>query len=240
MKHSLAAVFACLFSLAASAAEAQQAVYQQYPGASPVNAGDQQQNGAYSQANQQYAAQQFAAQQMAAQQQYAAQQQLLREQAQLDQQKAIELAVRKAQRASRPTDYELQEQAIQKGIAENKASQNAGEAPESQSTWSSDQLSGGGHTSKLKGAAVTATKAIGKTAIRALPTVGMIFLARAVSRSGGGSSGLGGLGGYGMNGMNGMNGYSLNGSGYPYGAGGPGMGLNGYGLGQQYPGYWGR
>lgn len=77
--------------------------------------------------------------------------------------------------------------------------------------------------SKLRGAAGTATKVLAKTAAVALPTVGLIFLTRALNRN----SGYGGMGnsmGSGMGMGNGMGGYPYQGSGYM-----PGYGQQPYG-----------
>lgn len=188
MKKSSALAFACALwgslGLSINASYAQQAQYQ-LPMQAQSGAPGQYLQGAESDAAaQKYAAQQYAAQaQMQAQ--WVAQQQMLQQQAQAERDKTIALAVQKAQRAKEPTDYELQEQAIKKGLEENKsvARNNPDYPPEAQpDTWTNNPTSNGGRGSKLKGAAVTAGRMIGQTAVRALPTVGMVFLARAMNR----------------------------------------------------------
>lgn len=209
MKDSSALAFACALwgslVLSLNASFARQAQYQLPMQAQSGAPGQYLQGPESDAAAQKYAAQQYAAQaQMQAQ--WAAQQQILQQQAQAERDKTIALAVAKAQRAKEPSDYELQEQAIKKGLEENKAvaRNNPDYPPEAQpDTWTNNPASHSGRGSKLKGAAVTAGRMIGQTAVRALPTVGMVFLARAMNR--------------GYSGGNYNNGYSGGYVGNPYG-----------------------
>lgn len=188
MKNSSAPAFACALwgslVLSFNAAFAQQAQYQLPMQAQSGAPGQYLQGTESDAAAQKYAAQQYAAQAQL-QAQWAAEQQMLQQQAQAERDKTIALAVQKAQRAKEPSDYELQEQAIKKGLEENKAVSrtNPDYPPEAQpDMWTNNPTSSSGRGSKLKGAAVTAGRMIGQTAVRALPTVGMVFFARAMNR----------------------------------------------------------
>lgn len=123
-----------------------------------------------------------------------------------------------------PSQYELQEQAIQKGLADNRARQSGNDDNQSgQVNWNTSTTSEtapSGH-SKIRGAAGAATKVLAKTAAVALPTVGLIFLTRAMNRNAG----------YG--GMNNMNGMGTGMGGYPY----QGGYTNGYGQQMPYNNY---
>lgn len=118
------------------------------------------------------------------------------------------------------SQYDQQEQAIQKGLTDNRVNQSGNDNSQSGhvnwNTSTTSEQAPAGH-SKIRGAAGAATKVLAKTAAVALPTVGLIFLTRAMNRN----TGYGG-----MNNMNGM-GYGM--GGYPY----QGGYMNGYG--QQMP-----
>ena len=206
MKNSFALAFACasisLFSLGIEDALGQQAQYQ------PAMPG-------------QYMPGDPASQQYAAAQQYAQAQYQAQYQAQRDQEEQAARSRSKARRASEPSDYEIQEQAIQKGLAESKAGSHSPESysQEMPSTWSSQPSPGRG--AKLKGAAVVAGKMLGKTAAVALPTVGMVFLARAINRNSAGVN---------MNSGLGTGNYYNNGYGYGYGYGSNPLGIAGRSL----------
>jgi hypothetical protein len=81
---------------------------------------------------------------------------------------------------SGPTPFEIQDQAVNKALAENKIVDQAKE-PDYSATWS-DAPSQGSH-SKLKGLAATTGKVIGRTAAIAVPTLGLFFLNRALNQS---------------------------------------------------------
>jgi len=123
------------------------------------------------------------------------------------------------------SQYDQQEQAIQKGLADNRVNQSANDNSQSGhvnwNTSTTSEQAPGGH-SKIRGAAGAATKVLAKTAAVALPTVGLIFLTRAMNRN----TGYGG-----MNNMNGM-GYGM--GGYPY----QGGYMNGYGQPYNYYNGW--
>jgi len=163
----------------------------------------------------QYAAQQWAMQQAWVQKQGQYQGQQQPQQAQQEE-------PRKAAKSHEPSDYELQEQAIQKGLSENASAPKQQSFNEGTNTnWStSNNESYPGSPSKLRGLAKGATKMLGRTAQVALPTVGAVLLTRALNKNSMGMNrGYGN--GYGYN-----NGYGT-GYGNGYGTGYGNMGYNG-------------
>jgi hypothetical protein len=129
------------------------------------------------------------------------------------------------------SDYQMQEQAIQKGLADNAAQTPKFDSysPSTSPTWTDAPKAAS--VSKLKGMAAVAGHVLRRTAAVALPTAGVVLLSAALNRSAMGSMGsMGSMGrpsGFGGNqfggnnfqqGYNPMNGFQ-NGamSGYPGG-----------------------
>jgi len=157
-------------------------------------------------------------------QQWAMQQAFIQKQGQYQPQQQPQPEEPKAAKPHVPSDYELQEQAIQKGLSENASTQKPQTFNEGTNTnWSTsagNNESYPGSPSKLRGLAKGASRMLGRTAQVALPTVGAVLLTRALNKNSMGMNrGYGS--GYGYN-----NGYGT-GYGNGYGTGYGNMGYNG-------------
>jgi hypothetical protein len=121
----------------------------------------------------------------------------------------LDVAVSAPKKPKVLSDYEMQEQAIQKGLSDNAAQTPKYDSysPSSSPTWTDAPKAAS--VSKLRGMAAVAGHVLRRTAAVALPTAGVVLLSAALNRSAMGSMGRpGGFGGNQMGGANFQQGFN--------------------------------